>query len=192
MPCMKLKTRPVTSSQPPQSSIDARVRSVRAARARHHEPGHHAAPAPPGAARRPDRRSRRRTAGVQPVCAPAVAAADAAGLVAGQPAEAVVAEDELEDAVVLRAADVGPHRGRDQLDHRDPPAGRHQQRGAGGEQADHPAAQRASAAATSQTSASAGTTSSACSILVMNPRPTSAPASDSQRMLAVSTARTVA
>ena len=54
------------------------------------------------------RRSRSRTAGVMPVSPqpPPGAAADAAGLVAGQPAEAVVAEHELQHAVGLRAADV--------------------------------------------------------------------------------------
>ena len=48
---------------------------------------------------------------------------DAARLVAGQPAEAVVAEDQVEDAVVLRAADVGPVGGRGQRDRGHPPSG---------------------------------------------------------------------
>ena len=48
-----------------------------------------------------------------------------AGLVTGQPAEAVVAERELEDRVVLRATDVGPARCRPQGDDSDPPTGAH-------------------------------------------------------------------
>ena len=48
----------------------------------------------------------------------ATAAADGAGLVAAEPAQAVVAEGELEDGVVLRAADPGAARGRPELDDR--------------------------------------------------------------------------
>ncbi len=54
--------------------------------------------------------------------APAATTADRAGLVAVQPAEAVVAEGELEDRVGLRAADVGTPGLRHQLDDRHPPA----------------------------------------------------------------------
>ena len=125
-PCMKLKTSPVTSSQPPHSSSAARVRSVRGARQVTTEPGHQQdqrrgqqpgdLAADLGAEHpRPARRA--------PACLPA-AAADAAGLVAGQPAEAVVAERQLEDAVVLRAADVRPGDAGHERDDGDPPAGR--------------------------------------------------------------------
>ena len=48
------------------------------------------------------------------------AAADAARLVAREPAEAVVAEDQVEDAVVLRPADVGAVGGGGQRDDRPP------------------------------------------------------------------------
>ena len=56
-----------------------------------------------------------------PTCEPAVPpAADAARLVAAEPAEAVVAEDEVEDAVVGGPADVGPVGRRRQLRRRPP------------------------------------------------------------------------
>ena len=80
-------------------------------------------------------------AGRAPPAAGLAPAADAAGLVAGQPAEAVVAEDQVEDAVVLRAADVGPRRRRHQLDDRHPPAGGHEQRHAGEHELPEPAAE---------------------------------------------------
>jgi hypothetical protein len=54
----------------------------------------------------------------------AAAPADRAGLVAGNPPEAVVAEGQLEERVRLGAADVRPHALRQELDDRDPPAGR--------------------------------------------------------------------
>ncbi len=50
------------------------------------------------------------------------AATDAAGLTAGEPAEAVVSEEHVPEAVVLRTADVRPLRCRRQLHDRDPPA----------------------------------------------------------------------
>ena len=53
---------------------------------------------------------------------PPTAAADAAGLVAVDPAEAVVAEGQLQEAVVLRAADVRAGGRGPQLDDRHPPA----------------------------------------------------------------------
>ena len=65
---------------------------------------------------------------------PPPARADGAGLVAGQPAQAVVADGELQDAVGGRAAEVGPVRRRGELRGQDPPAragddaGSHQQR----------------------------------------------------------------
>ena len=73
-------------------------------------------------------------AGGTPTPGLTAAPADAAGLVAGEAAEAVVPEDQLEDAVVLRAADVRARRRRPQLDDRDPPAGRREQRTARGRQ----------------------------------------------------------
>src|SRR6266511_712130 len=65
--------------------------------------------------------------------APAVHPADAAGLLAGEPAEPVVPQGQLQDAVVLRAADVGAGRGRPQRDDGHPPPGGadHRQRGEG-------------------------------------------------------------
>ena len=59
---------------------------------------------------------------------PAGAAADAARFVAGQAAETVVAEDQAQEAVVLAASDVGAIGGGRQLDDRDPPARRDDQR----------------------------------------------------------------
>ena len=111
MPLPKLNASPVTSSQPPQSTNAARMRSVRGRATRHDQPGHEQ-----------DQRGREQPGdlaadlgveqagepGRSPAARPvAAAAADAAGLVAGQPAEAVVAEDQVQEAVVLRAADVG-------------------------------------------------------------------------------------
>src|SRR3954449_5629855 len=124
IPAMKLNTRPVISSQPPHSTVTARRGSVRGARRVRHNStesstsaagSSHDAPAPIS---EPNRR------GI-PVCPPpppgpppapppgpdravdprrpppaAGTPADAAGLVAGQPAEAVVAEHELQHAVV--------------------------------------------------------------------------------------------
>ena len=58
----------------------------------------------------------------------AAATADRAGLVAADPAEAVVAEGQLEERVVLAAADVGPHARGHELDDGDPPAGRQDHR----------------------------------------------------------------
>ena len=60
--------------------------------------------------------------------APAVAAADGAGLVAADPAEAVVAEGDRQERVVLRAADVGAHARRDELDDGHPPGRREDHR----------------------------------------------------------------
>ncbi len=56
--------------------------------------------------------------------AAAAAEADRAGLIAVQPAQAVVAERQLNDAVRGGPADIRPARRRGQLDDRDPPAGR--------------------------------------------------------------------
>ena len=67
---------------------------------------------------------------------------DAAGLVAGETAEAVVAEDQLEDAVVLRAADVRPARGGPEGHDRNPPSGRDDERDACAEQLNHAPPQR--------------------------------------------------
>src|SRR5439155_2613056 len=67
-------------------------------------------------------------AGGAPASGLAARAADAAGLVAGEAAEPVVTEDELEDAVALRAADVRTRGCGPQLDDGDPPAGRRDHR----------------------------------------------------------------
>ena len=117
------------------------------------------------------------------------AAADAAGLVAGEAAEAVVAEDQVEDAVVLRAADVRARRRRPQRDDRDPPAGRRR-----AARRTRPSAARRVGAATpaprpGRRAPNAGTTRSACSILVRKPKPTSENASTSHQVLPRSSAR---
>ena len=54
--------------------------------------------------------------------APAATTADRAGLLAVEPAQAVVAEGQLEDGVGLGTADVRAVRGGDELDDGDPPA----------------------------------------------------------------------
>ncbi len=79
----------------------------------------------------------------QPGLAPTHAAADRSGLGAGQPAEAVVAEGQLEDRVVLRAADVGPRARRPQRDDRHPPATGEQHRAERDQQVAEPGQQRA-------------------------------------------------
>ena len=78
--------------------------------------------------------------GRTPLAARGVAPADRAGLGAVEPAEAVVAEGELEDRVVLRAADVGPRRGRPEAHDRDPPAGGEDHPGRSAEQVEDLAA----------------------------------------------------
>ena len=121
------------------------------------------------------------------------AAADhASGLVARDPPEAVVAEDQAELAVVLRSADIGPVGCRGELDRGDPPAGRDHERRSPRIR-DAACACEAGCQHTAGTRcASAGTTRKAWSIFVMKPKPTSAPASTSQRGLERSIARTVA
>ena len=138
IPAMKLNVRPVTTSQPPQSTKRG--------------PGPIGARQPARASTQPAT-SRTSAAGsshddlaadlrveqprIQPVSPPArrpAAAADAAGLVAGEPAEAVVAEGQLQHAVVLRAADVRPRATRPQLDDRAPTSRRDQHRHAGEQQ----------------------------------------------------------
>src|SRR5579875_1997714 len=54
----------------------------------------------------------------------ATATTDRAGLVAGDPAEAVVAESEVPERIVLAATDVRPGTGRHQLHDEHPPATR--------------------------------------------------------------------
>ena len=99
---------PRCAAQHPQCSSD------RSTQRRRQQPGHLGA------------HLARRTAGSsrsRPTCPRCPATADdAAGLVAGEPAEAVVAEHELEHAVRLRAADVRPVGRRHERDDRDPPA----------------------------------------------------------------------
>ena len=113
---MKLKTPAVTTSQPPHSearraagrcACRAQVRPGPAT-SRISAAGSSQATWPPICARRTCRASRSRPT----AAARTAAAADAAGLVAGEPAEAVVAEGQLQEAVVLRAADVRPRRRR--------------------------------------------------------------------------------
>ncbi len=79
--------------------------------------------------------------GLPPAAAGASAPADAAGLVAVEPSEAVVAEDEIEDAVVLRPADIGPGVLRPQFHGRHPPSGGDEHRCSGQEEPADPAPQ---------------------------------------------------
>src|ERR1017187_10904712 len=131
MPLMKLNTAPVTSSQPPHSIAAALTRSVRALRRLIHSNATSAISAagssqliwPPNSLLN----SLITLAGppqIAPPPPPAAPPADRAGLVPGQPAEAVIAERELQHAVVGRPADVGPVGGGGELHDRDPPAGR--------------------------------------------------------------------
>ena len=130
MPWAKLSTAPVTSSQPPKMRKAARIRSVRGAR----RVNHRAASRPmsaPGISHEiwPPiwRQEEPVPAGRTPHAAGRPVTADAAGLVAGEAAEAVVAEDEVELRVVGRTAHVGTVGGRRQLDGGHPPSGRHDQ-----------------------------------------------------------------
>ena len=116
IPCAKLKTQP-GDDQPaaPEQHLRAARRRCAGARRAIHSRHDEAAAARPGAAttiwppisvvEQPGRARSRPTAPRLPLLA---AAADAAGLVAGEPAEAVVAERSARGAVVLRAADVRP------------------------------------------------------------------------------------
>ncbi len=72
-------------------------------------------------------------------------ATDAAGLVAGQAAEAVVAEHEIPDAVVLRPPDVRAVGGRREHHGHHPPARRHDQRGPAEGEVLQPSSHRAAA-----------------------------------------------
>ena len=142
IPAARLKTSAVTTSEPPQSRNAARVRSVRErssvkpspATSRISAAGSNQEIWPPKLA------LKRRSSPVGPHIEPAAPdAADAPRLVAGQPAESVVAEDQIEKAVVLRAADVRPVRRRRELDDRDPPPRRDDHRpGRDGELRDPP------------------------------------------------------
>ena len=70
----------------------------------------------------------------QPGRAPAVAAAHTPGFIAVQPAQAVVAQGQLQDGVVLRAADVRAVRRGNEFDGGQPPPGRDGHRRARAEQ----------------------------------------------------------
>src|SRR3954453_18364041 len=129
MPAIRLNVSPVTSSQPPQTTSPARSRSVRGARRVNHSPAtsstsaagsNHATWPPTSELNIPVRP----VAPQPPPCPPGPPPPAAAppGLVTGQPAEAVLAEGQLEDRVVLRATDVRPRRRRPHLDGRHPPA----------------------------------------------------------------------
>src|SRR3954447_16585700 len=118
IPLPRLNTNPVTSSQPPHKMKAARTRSVRGRVPRHAIPAtsrinaagsNHEIWVPNSA---PNMRVSP-VAPHRPPCPPpppppclSPPAAAAAGLVAGESTEAVVSEHELQDAVVLRAADV--------------------------------------------------------------------------------------
>ncbi len=78
--------------------------------------------------------------GRAPLATRRAAGADRAGLRTVQPAEAVVAEGQLEDRVVLRATDVGARRRGPDADDRDPPAGRQDRPGRRAEQVEEPSA----------------------------------------------------
>ena len=187
MPAMKLKVRPVTRSQPPQRSSAARTPSVRGRRAVNQKSGdqqHQRGRQQPGDLTADLAVEEPADAGLAPhrrPVPPAAAAADGAGLVAGQAAEAVVAEGELEDRVVLRAADVGPARGRPQRHDRDPPAGGDDHRAERDQQVTDPREHLRLPGDQVRPAPNAGSTRKTCSILVRKPRPTRAPASAIQR-----------
>ena len=132
IPAMRLNVSPVTTSQPPQSRAAARRASVRGARRVHHSSAPSAinAAGSSHAACPPNSAPKSRVSPVSPQ-PPAGRATDAADLVAGEPAEAVVAEHELQDAVGLRAADVRTVGGGPELDDQHPPARAHHQRDRG-------------------------------------------------------------
>ena len=111
------------------------------------------------------------------------AAGDAAGLVAGQAPEPVVAEGELEEAVGLRSADVRTQRGRDELDDGDPPSGRDDDRTERGEQVPEPLLPGRPVRPRGRRPASTGRMRNACSCLVRKPNPTATPAQTTQRSL---------
>ncbi len=144
MPAMKLKVRAVTTNQPPQATSAARTRSVRGARRVSHSPATSSTSAAGSSQPTwpPISESSRRSSPVSPQPWPPP---DGADLVAGQPAEAVVAEGELEDRVRLAAADVGTAVGRPQRDDRHPPAGADDHRGQRAEQVPQPPQQRGAA-----------------------------------------------
>ena len=142
---MKLNVAAVTTSHPPQSTRLARTGSVRAARRVNHSPATSSSSAvgssqpiwPPISSL-----SSRPEAGLAPHAAVRATAADRADLVAGEPAEAVVAERQLEDRVVLAAADVGAAARRPERDDRDPPAGRGEHRAEPDQQVTEPLEER--------------------------------------------------
>src|SRR5256885_14365961 len=111
MPWAKLNTAPVTSSPPPHMRAVRRPHEIRRAR----EVGARARPGEPEAGGQQEQGGRDQPrdlaaelgqeepvpAGDAPARPDGAQAADAAGLIAGDAAEAVVAEDQVEQAVVL-------------------------------------------------------------------------------------------
>ena len=148
IPWPRLNTTAVTISQLPHSRNAARVRFVRGARRVMTSPAtrNTSAAGKSHEIWAPKSALKRRSQPVAPQRLPAGATtADAPGFVAGQPAEAVVAEDQIPERVVLRAADVRTVRRGNELDRRHPPSGRDDHgRAARGELPDPPAQRRRS------------------------------------------------
>ena len=188
MPFMKLNTTAVTTSQPPHMISAARVGSVRGARrVMNDDP----AAEQITAAGSSQAMSGAHLGAEQPAPADVeVQVAEPAGLVAGQPAEPVVAQGQFEDAVVLRAADVRPGRrpatARRAADTSQPDT---TTAATATQQIEQPAAQRR-CPRDQVRRANAGSTRNACSILARKPKPTAAPAATNhQRLLSFSHAR---
>ena len=183
MPLAKLNTTAVTTSQPPHMISAARVGSVRGARLVMHE---RPAPRQITAAGSSHAMSSTHPAAEQPRPADVeVQVAEPTGLVAGQPAETVVAQRQFDDAVVLRATDVRPRGRRPQFDEQQiPPAGHHD---APRQATSSRASRRRSGRlpATRYAAAKPGSTRNACSILARKPKPTAAPARDQPPTAAV-------
>ena len=128
IPWAKLKTAPVRRSQPPKRRKAARTRSQ--PRRPPGQPEHGDQPDECAGDQPRDLAAHRLEEepvppGGSPHRAGGGSAADAARLVPAEPADAVVAEDEVEEAVVGGPADVGPVRRRGQLHDGHPPPGRH-------------------------------------------------------------------
>ena len=106
-----------------------------------------------------------------------------------EPAEAVVAEGQLQDVVVGRPAEVGPVGGRPSAA-RSPPTSRPRRSRRRAPASSCQSRRRSRAGPpTGRPAPNPGSTRNACSILVRNAKPSSTPASTSQRVLSRSIAR---
>ena len=187
MPWLNEITAAVTSSQPPQPNVAARVRSVRGARreihsntpiiasGRREQPGDLAAVGGANSRAHP----------VSPhIGRPGRRRADAAGLVTGQPAEPVVPHDQL-DAPSWSATRRCTVASRPATARRSPPTSRRRRPSPRTPPAgDRSAAARSIGAATAYIATNPGSTRNACRLLARKASPTNAPASAIQRQRA--------